>query len=44
MEAQQKLTGYSKSLNVARPDKWLVRREAQYTFCGRSSPHVAFYR
>ncbi len=44
MEAQQKLPGDSKSLNVARPDQWLVRSEAQYSFCGGSSPHVAFYR
>ena len=44
VQAQQKLSGYSKSLNVARPDQWLVRSEAQYTFCGRSSRHVAFYR
>jgi hypothetical protein len=28
VEAQQKLSGYSKSLNVARPYQWLVRSEA----------------
>jgi hypothetical protein len=44
MEAQEKLSGDSKSLNIARTDQWLVRSEAQDTFCGRSGPHVAFCR
>lgn len=44
VKAQQKLPGDSKSLNISRTDQWLVRGEAQNTFCGRSGPHVAFYR
>jgi hypothetical protein len=44
VEAQQKLSGDSKSLNITRTDQWLARSEAQNTFCGRSGRHVAFYR
>lgn len=43
-EMQQKLSGNSNGLNIARMDQWLVRSEAQNTFCGCSGPHVAFYR
>ena len=44
VEAQQKLSGDSKSLNVTRTDQWLACGEVQNTFCGRSGRHVAFYR
>jgi hypothetical protein len=33
VEAQQKLSGDSKSLNITRTDQCLVRGEAQNTFC-----------
>ena len=40
VKAEQRLSGYSKSFDVTRPDQRLVRRESKDSF-GGSAPHVS---